>query len=127
MSHLALLKHETQAIKNPPPIYQTVSLGTSVNNESTSPRLRVDVAGAIIVHSLSPSSREVSVEDHPRAVYRHGLYLVALARTLPPLPIHHPLVFSKKLPRILEEDPPEEGRMEGLHVSVRLALEDRHA
>jgi hypothetical protein len=27
MSHLALLKHETQAIKNPPAIFQTVSLG----------------------------------------------------------------------------------------------------
>src|SRR5215204_7050790 len=78
------------------------------------------------IHSL-PSSRDVSVEDHPRAVYCHGLYFVALARTLPPLPSHHPLVFSKKLPRIPEEDPPEEGRMEGLHVSVRLALEDRHA
>jgi hypothetical protein len=25
MSHLALLKHETQAIKNPPAIFQTVS------------------------------------------------------------------------------------------------------
>jgi hypothetical protein len=25
MSHLALLKHETQAIKNPPPTFQTVS------------------------------------------------------------------------------------------------------
>jgi hypothetical protein len=33
MSHLALLKHETQAIKNPPPTFQTVSLGTSVNKE----------------------------------------------------------------------------------------------
>jgi hypothetical protein len=31
MSHLALLKHETQAIKNPPPTFQTVSLGTRVN------------------------------------------------------------------------------------------------
>jgi hypothetical protein len=31
MSHLALLKHETQAIKNPPPTFQTVSLGNSVN------------------------------------------------------------------------------------------------
>ena len=31
MSHLALLKDETQAIKNPPPTFQTVSLGTSVN------------------------------------------------------------------------------------------------
>jgi hypothetical protein len=27
MSHLALLKHETQAIKNPPPTFQTVSEG----------------------------------------------------------------------------------------------------
>src|SRR5215208_6569657 len=78
------------------------------------------------IHSL-PSSRDVSVEDHPRAVYCQGLYFVGLARTLPPLPIHHPLVFSKKLSRIPIEDPPEEGRMEGLHVSVRLALEDRHA
>jgi hypothetical protein len=77
-----------------------------VNNDSTSPTLRVDVAGAIIVHSPS-SSRDVSVEDHPRAVYCHGLYFVALARTLPPLRIHHPLVFSKKLPRIPEEDPPK--------------------
>src|SRR5215218_3137193 len=57
------------------------------------------------IHSL-PSSRDVSVEDHPRAVYCQGLYFVALARTLPPLPIHHPLVFSKKLPRIPEADPP---------------------
>jgi hypothetical protein len=32
MSHLALFKHETQAIKNPPPTFQTVSLGYSVNN-----------------------------------------------------------------------------------------------
>jgi hypothetical protein len=31
MSHLALFKHETQAIKNPPATFQTVSLGTSVN------------------------------------------------------------------------------------------------
>jgi len=31
MSHLALFKHETQAIKNPPPTFQTVSLGTWVN------------------------------------------------------------------------------------------------
>jgi hypothetical protein len=99
-------------------------LGTSVNNESTFPKLRVDVAGAIISHSLS-SSRDVSVEDHPRAIYCQGLYFVALARTL--FPIHHPLVFPKKLPRIPEEDPPQEGRMEGLHLSVRLALEDRHA
>src|SRR5215204_5608787 len=38
------------------------------------------------IHSL-PSSRDVSVEDHPRAVYCHGLYFVGLARTLPPLPI----------------------------------------
>ena len=30
MSHLVLLKHDTQAIKNPPPTFQTVSLGTSV-------------------------------------------------------------------------------------------------
>src|SRR5215207_3492796 len=78
------------------------------------------------IHSL-PSSRDVSVEDHPRAVSCQGLYFVALARTLLPLPIHHSLVFSKKLLRIPKEDPPEEGRMEGLHVSVRLALEDRHA
>src|SRR5215208_3602162 len=84
----------------------------------------LNVAGAIIVHSLS-SSRDVSVEDHPRAVYCQGLYFVDLARTL--FPIHHPLVFPKKLPRIPEEDPPQEGRMEGLHLSVRLALEDRHA
>src|SRR5829696_8706331 len=82
--------------------------------------------GLSSIHPL-PSSRDVSVEDHPRAVYCHGLYFVALACTLPPLPIHHPLVFSKKLPRIPEEDPPKEGRMEGLHVRVRLALEDRHA
>jgi hypothetical protein len=86
----------------------------------------MDVAGAIISHSLS-SSRDVSVEDYPRAVYCHGLYFVGLARALPPLPIYHPLVFSKKLPRIPEADPPEEGRMEGLHLSVRLPLEDRHA
>src|SRR5215207_10061525 len=78
------------------------------------------------IHSL-PSSRDVSVEDHPRAVYCQGLYFVGLARTLPPLPIHHPLVFYKKLLRIPKEDPPEEGGMEGLHVSVRLPLEDRHA
>ena len=78
------------------------------------------------IHSL-PSSRDVSVEDHPRAVYCHGLYFAGLARTLPPLLIHHPLVFSKKLLRIPKEDPPKEGRMEGLHLSVRLALEDRHA
>jgi hypothetical protein len=26
MSHLALYKHETQAIQNPPPTFQTVSL-----------------------------------------------------------------------------------------------------
>src|SRR5215211_3135934 len=58
------------------------------------------------IHSL-PSSREVSVEDHPRAVYCQGLYFVGLARTLPPLPIHHPLVFSKKLSRIPKEDPPQ--------------------
>jgi hypothetical protein len=31
MSHLALFKHETQAIKNPPPTFQTLSLGTWVN------------------------------------------------------------------------------------------------
>jgi hypothetical protein len=31
MSHLALLKHHTQAIKNPPPTFQTVSLRTRVN------------------------------------------------------------------------------------------------
>src|SRR5688572_10474715 len=99
---------------------------TWVHNDSTSHTLRVDVAGAIIFHSLS-SSRDVSAEDHPRAVYCQGLYFVGLARTLPPLPIHHPLVFSKKHLRIPKEDPPEEGRMEGLHVSVRLALEDRHA
>jgi hypothetical protein len=34
MSHLALLKHETQAIKNPPPTFQTVSPGTQVNKGS---------------------------------------------------------------------------------------------
>jgi hypothetical protein len=34
MSHLALLKHETQAIKNPPPTFQTVSLGNWVNDSS---------------------------------------------------------------------------------------------
>jgi hypothetical protein len=56
------------------------------------------------IHSL-PSSRDVSAEDHPRAVYCQGLYFVGLARTLPPLPIHHPLVFSKKLSRIPKEDP----------------------
>jgi hypothetical protein len=32
MSHLALLKDETQAIKNPPPTFQTVSPRTRVNN-----------------------------------------------------------------------------------------------
>ena len=78
------------------------------------------------IHAL-PSSRDVSVEDHPRAVYCQGIYFVGLARTLPPLPIYHPLVFSKKLLRIPEEDPPEDGRMGGLHLSVRLPLEDRHA
>jgi hypothetical protein len=85
------------------------------------------MAGARLssIHSL-PSSRDVSVEDYPRAIYCHGLYLVALARTLPTLPIHHPLVFLQKLPRIPEENPPEEGRMEGLHLSVGLALKDRH-
>jgi hypothetical protein len=31
MSDLAHLRQETQAIKNPPAIFQTVSLGTSVN------------------------------------------------------------------------------------------------
>jgi hypothetical protein len=31
MSHLALLKHETQAIKNPPATFQTVSLRGWVN------------------------------------------------------------------------------------------------
>jgi hypothetical protein len=31
MSHLALLKHETQAIKNPPPTFQTVSPRTPLN------------------------------------------------------------------------------------------------
>jgi len=31
MSHLALLKHDTQAIKNPPPTFQTVSLRGWVN------------------------------------------------------------------------------------------------
>jgi hypothetical protein len=31
MSHLALFKHETQAIKNPPPTFQTVSLRTPLN------------------------------------------------------------------------------------------------
>ena len=31
MSHLALLKHETQAIKNPPAIFQTVSSTHFVN------------------------------------------------------------------------------------------------
>src|SRR5215212_8616728 len=39
ISHLALLKHETQAIKNPPAIFQTVSLGTRVNRAvSNAPR-----------------------------------------------------------------------------------------
>jgi hypothetical protein len=32
MSHLALLKHETQAIKNPPATFQTVSLRGWVNS-----------------------------------------------------------------------------------------------
>jgi hypothetical protein len=41
MSHLALLKQETQAIKNPPPTFQTVSLGTSVNKgKKTVPQAR---------------------------------------------------------------------------------------
>ena len=31
MFHLALLKQETRAIKNPPALFQTVSLGTWVN------------------------------------------------------------------------------------------------
>ena len=75
-----------------------------MHNDSTSPKLGVDVAGAIIVHSLPSSSRDVSAEDHPRAVYCQALYFGALARTLPPLPIHHPLVFSKKLPRITEAE-----------------------
>jgi hypothetical protein len=56
------------------------------------------------IHSL-PSSRDVSVEDHPRAVYCQGLYFVDLARTL--FPIHHSLVLSQELPRIPEEDPPK--------------------
>jgi hypothetical protein len=33
MSHLALLKHETQAIKNPPPTFQTVSPRIRVHND----------------------------------------------------------------------------------------------
>src|SRR5215216_1159374 len=63
------------------------------------------------IHSLI-SSRDVSVEDHPRAVYCQGLYFVDLARTLPALPIHHSLVLSQELPRIPEEDPPrrQDGR-----------------
>jgi hypothetical protein len=32
MSHLALLKHETQAIKNPPAIFQTVSRNCFANS-----------------------------------------------------------------------------------------------
>jgi hypothetical protein len=67
------------------------------------------------IHSL-PSSRDVSVEDHPRAVYCHGLYLVALARTLPPLPIHHPLVFSKTLSENLSM------RLEERRTSPRMGL-----
>src|SRR5215204_2270859 len=100
---------------------------TSVHNESTSTKFRVDVAGAIIVHSpssfLEARERRRSPQSRlsSRALFRRS-------RTYtPPAPIHHPLVFSKKLSRIPKEDPPEEGRMEGLHVSVRLALEDRHA
>ena len=37
MSHLALLKHDTQAIKNPPPTFQTLSLRTRVNSPKSSP------------------------------------------------------------------------------------------
>jgi hypothetical protein len=101
---------------------------TSVNNEAASPTLdeRMRQARLSSIHSL-PSSWDVDAGDHPRAVYRRGLYIVALARALPPLPSHHPFVFSKKLPRMPEAVPPEEGGMEGLHLSVRLPLEDRHA
>src|SRR5215211_1973593 len=97
-----------------------------VNSEATSSTLKEWMWQARLssIHSL-PSSWDVGARDHSRAVYCHGLYFVALAHTLPTLPIHHPLVFSKKLPHILEADPPQEGRMEGLHLSVRLAFEDR--
>jgi hypothetical protein len=45
MSHLALLKHETQAIKNPPPTFQTVSLSTTVNKSIREEATVLDVKG----------------------------------------------------------------------------------
>jgi hypothetical protein len=76
-----------------------------VHNDSTSPTLRVDVAGAIIFHSLSSFLEGRERRGSPQSRLFQGLYFVGLARTLPPLPIHHPLVFSKKLLRIPEETP----------------------
>jgi hypothetical protein len=74
-----------------------------------------------------PFSGNVRAEDHPRAVYLPGLYFVTLARTLPALLIHHPLVFSKKLPHIPEADASEESGMQALHLRVRPPLKDRYA
>jgi hypothetical protein len=45
MSHLALFKHETQAIKNPPPTFQTFSLGTWVNDTNPSVRIHQNPKG----------------------------------------------------------------------------------
>src|SRR5215216_7916550 len=44
-----------------------IGLGTSVNNESTSPTLRVDVAGAIIVHSLTSFLEERERRRSPQS------------------------------------------------------------
>src|SRR5215217_4967224 len=87
-------------------------LGTSVNKESTSPTLRADVAGAIIVHSLpsfleggehrrSPQSRLLS-----RSLFRRS-------RTYTPHAPHppSPCIFQGT-PAHPGRGPPEEGRME---------------
>ena len=63
-------------------------LGTRVNNEATSPTLRVDVAGAIIVHSLSSflEGRERRGSPQSRLLSR---FLFPRSRTYTP-PAPHP-------------------------------------